>query len=238
MIIFSLEGNIGCGKEQFIEFFKKYFTNELLFLDDSFYNWDNEELLKNFYSDPERWSLSLEIHSTLLKYNSLKNRVDENIIITRRSPISDRECFVKACKDMKYINDKEYSIYNNFFETLTIPKIQGIIYLRSDVNSCYENIISRGTKYEKNISFDFIQKLHNRYTEWIENLKKERIPILEIDIENFRDIEGNEQSQEKLVKLITEKFYKIKECLKTYKYSNKNLDWTVVKRKSKKRNAF
>jgi len=65
MTIISLEGNIGSGKEQFIDFFKKYFTEELVFLDDSIYNWEDESLIKNFYKDPTRWSFTMEVHSTI-----------------------------------------------------------------------------------------------------------------------------------------------------------------------------
>lgn len=233
MKIISLEGNLGSGKEQFIEFFKKYFTDDLLFLDDSLYTWENENFLKKFYKDPNRWSFTLEVYSTIQKYQKLL-KVDETfskVVITRRSPVSNRECFVKTCKEIGYIDEKEYSIYNEMFNTLNIHKMQGVIYLKSNVNKCYESILSKSQN--KNINFNFIQKLHNNYELWIECLKKEKIPVLTINIDNFRDIEGNEQTQEKLLTLITEKFPCIKECIKKYRYTN----WTTVTRK-KKKNAF
>lgn len=233
MKIISLEGNLGSGKEQFIDFFKKYFTDDLLFLDDSLYTWENENFLKNFYKDPKRWSFTLEIYSTIQKYQNLLKLNDNisKVVITRRSPISNRECFVKTCKEIGYIDEKEYSIYNELFNTLKIPKMQGVIYLKSNVNRCYESILSK--KHNKNINFNFIQKLHNNYELWIECLKKEKIPVLTINIDNFRDIEGNEKTQEKLLSLITEKFPCIKDCLKKHRYTN----WTIVMRK-KKKNAF
>lgn len=234
MSIISLEGNIGCGKEQFIDFFKKYFTDDLMFLDDSLYTWENENFLKNFYNNPERWSFTLEIYSTIQKYQKLKKIEDDvaKVVVTRRSPISNRTCFIKASKEMNYINDKEFSIYNDMFETLDIPKIHGIIYLKSNVNRCYESLISKkNTMNTKNINFTFLQKIHNNYEEWINKLKEENIPILEINVENFRDIDGNEQIQEKLFSIIVEKFPKMKQCIKVHRYANNN--WTVVKKKSK-----
>ncbi len=244
MTIISLEGNIGSGKEQFIGFFKKYFTEDLVFLNDSIYNWEDESLIKNFYKDPTRWSFTMEVHSTIQKYQRIldvsEKKCVNQVIITRRSPISDRECFVKACEQMKYMNPKEVSIYNNLFETLRMPKFQGIIYLRSNVNKCYENIISKESGHEKTIHFDYIQKLHNNYELWVEAVKKEKIPLLEIDIEKFRDIEGNEKLQEQILTMLTRKFPTLQTFLKTYGNHNKDQKWTVVgsKKKSKRKNAF
>lgn len=244
MTIISLEGNIGSGKEHFIDFFKKYFTDEVVFLDDSIYNWEDESLIKKFYKEPSRWSFTLEVHSTIQKYQRildvLRSKNCEQIIITRRSPISDRECFMKAFYTMKYVDQKEVSIYNNLFDSLVIPKFQGVIYLRSNVNKCYESIISKDYGYEKTINFDYIQKLHNNYEEWIGELKKENIPLLEIDIEKFRDIDGNEKLQEQILNMLTSKFPIFHKFLKVYDNYKKEHKWTIVgsKKKCKRKNAF
>lgn len=231
MIIISLEGNIGSGKENFIQFMKKAFKDNVSFLEDSIYSWDNENLLKNFYKDPSRWAMTLEIHSTTQKCRRLQENIENSappkVLITRRTPISDRECFVKSCMQMKYMSPKEAEIYNNLFETFKIPKYDGVIYLKSNVNKCYENIISKHTDVEKIIEFDYIQRLHTNYENWIHGLKKENIPVLEIDIEKYRNIEGNEKTQEHLMELIIGVFPDLKEFLKNEDYIN---NWTVVRK--------
>lgn len=243
MTVISLEGNIGSGKEHIIQFFKKYFTEDLVFLDDSIYNWDDESLLKDFYKDPKRWSFTLEVQSTIQKYQRIldvttKQYKEHQVIITKRSPITDRECFVRACQQMKYMNTKETTIYNSIFETLTLPKFQGVIYLRSNVNKCYESIISKESGHEKTIHFDYIQKLHSNYEKWINELKNENIPLLEIDVEKFRDLDGNEKIQEQLLTMITLKFPVLTSYLKTYGPHTKEEKWTVVKKKSKRKMRF
>lgn len=237
MTILSLEGNIGSGKDIVIQFFKKYFREDMYFLEDSVSNWLDEDLLKNFYNDPCRWALSLEIHSTIQKHKRLNKVlncvIDDSIIVTRRSPMSDRTIFVSSCKEMGYVNSKEFSIYDGVFESLNFPKYQGIIYLKSNVNKCYENIISKKNGVEKTINFEYIRSIHNNYEKWINTLKTKGVPLLEIDMENFRDIDGNEKKQEELLNIITKKFPKLKKFIK--QWGDHTAKWTVVKRKGSKK---
>lgn len=233
--LISLEGNIGSGKESIINLIKKYFTDDITFFDDTIYNWENETLLKNFYKDPERWAFTLEVYSTSQKCKRLKNLNYDNdfVIITKRSPISDKECFVKTCEEMEYMTKKELDIYNNLFETFKIPKYKGIIYLKSNINKCYENIITKQTGLENIINFKYIQTLNNIYEKWIDKLIKENIPVLVIDIEKYRDIDGSERMQEELVSILIDYFPFLKNFIKTRQYGKKEVKWTLVQNKNK-----
>jgi deoxyadenosine/deoxycytidine kinase len=236
-MIISLEGNIGSGKEAFLQFLKKKLNDEVVFLEDSVYNWDNESLLNNFYRNPERWAFTLEVYSTtqkcqrLKELSSLVNR--GSVIISRRSHISDKECFLKTCKQMKYITEKEMNIYLELFNIFSVPKIGSIIYLKSNVNKCFEHIISKQNGFEKTINFDYIQKLNQNYENWIREVKKNGIPILEIDIEKYRDIDGNEKLQEQLFEIVTKFFPTLKKFIKTKGTEYKKEEWTTVKHKKK-----
>lgn len=214
MTIISIEGNIGADKECVINVLRKYLNEDVIFIDDSIYNWKDTVLLSNFYKIPERWAFCVQIQSITQKYKRfieiLPHKKSDFLMFTHRSPMSDKYCFEKSCRELKYLNDKENEIYNSVFETQRIPKFHGVIYLKSDVNRCYENIISKNDKIEKNINFDFIRQIDKNYELWITKLKEENIPILEIDVENFRDMEGNEMMEEKLIKLISDKFSVVK----------------------------
>lgn len=239
-MIISLEGNIGSGKDVIVNFFKKNFKDEVMFLDDTIFNWEDNCLLQSFYLQPERWALTLEIHSTLQKIKRLSNvelyntvhKEKCNITITKRSLMSDRSCFVETFKEMNYMNDKEIDIYNSFFSSFKVPVYDGIIYLRSNVNKCYENIIS---KQQSVVQFEYIEKLSKNYEKWIDNVKvnEPTIRLLEIDIEKYRDLDGNEMIQEKLLETILDKFPELRTYIKSYSYikEKKNDIWTVVKKK-------
>ena len=235
--LISLEGNIGSGKDSIIQLLKRYFNDDILFFDDSIYNWENEKLLQNFYKDPERWAFAFEVHSTSQKCKRLKNfyknRNKGSIIFTKRSHISDKECFVKTCKEMEFMTDEEISIYENVFDNFSLPKYNSIIYLKSNVNKCYENIITKQGS-EKTIQFKYIQILHKFYEEWIKELIKEGIPVLTIDIEKYRDLEGSEKTQESLLNLLLTSFPYLKKFLKVKGLYNED-KWTLVESKRKKK---
>lgn len=210
MTLISIEGNIGSGKDEFINFFKKYFTDEILFIEDNVYNWKDKSLLMNFYKNPERWAFALQIQSITQKYkcflNSLPYKQKGSVIITHRSPMSDNYCFEKACMDSGYITPKENDIYQNVFESYKIPKFHGVIYLKSNVNKCYEYIINTTDKIEKIINFDFLRNIDTNYEKWISKIREESIPLLEINVEEFRDLEGSEMVQQKLLSTILDNF--------------------------------
>lgn len=210
MTLISLEGNIGSGKEKFMQFFKKYFNDDIIFLEDNIYNWNDKTLLANFYKDPKRWAFAVQVHSISQKYkrylNVLPHKKKGSVIITHRSPMSDKYCFKESCVDSGYMDNKETEIYDGVFDNYKIPRFHGVIYLRSDVNSCYEEIISKGNKTEKGIQFEFLVGVHRKYEEWVVSLKKEGIPVVEIDVEKFRNLDGNDMIQEKLYHIIIEKF--------------------------------
>lgn len=210
MTLISIEGNIGSGKEEFIQFFKKYFSDEIIFIEDNVYNWKDKTLLNNFYKNPERWAFTLQIQSITQKYkrflNLLPHKKKGSVIITHRSPMSDNFCFEKACVENGYITQKEDEIYQSVFDNYRIPRFHGVIYLKSNIDKCYEKIITRGDKSEKIISFDFLRSINSNYDSWIEKIKRDNIPLVEIDIENFRELEGNEMIQRRLYATIIENF--------------------------------
>lgn len=220
MTLISIEGNIGSGKDEFIQFFKKYFTDEIIFIEDNVYNWKDKSLLNNFYKHPERWAFTLQIQSITQKFkrylNVLPHKTKGSIIITHRSPMSDSFCFEKACVDSGYMTPKEDEIYQSVFENYRIPKFHGVIYLRSNVNKCYESIISMDDRIEKNINFDFLRRINQNYEKWISKIKGENIPLVEIDVEQFRDLDGSEMAQRKLYSTIISKFPHLEKFSRRY----------------------
>jgi deoxyadenosine/deoxycytidine kinase len=236
MSIFCLEGNIGSGKELIIQFLKQYFKDNIIFFEDSVYNWDDHQFLREFYKDPKRWAMTMEIYSTTQKCKRFKELQISNdqLILTRRSPMSDRECFVKTCFQMGYITTKELQIYESVFQTFQMPKYNGVIYLKSNTNKCLESIVSKKLGLEKIINFDYIQKLNKNYDNWIMELKKQNINVLEIDMERFRDLDGNEKNQEILLDIILTRFPEFKVHLKQiHTPFKKECPWTTVIKKKK-----
>lgn len=219
MTLISIEGNIGSGKENIIQFFKKYFKDDIIFIDDSIYNWKEKQLLKDFYKDPERWSFTLQIKSITQKYKNFLNvlpyKQKGSVIITNRSPMTDYYCFEKSSLENGFVSEIEDKIYKSVFESYKIPQFHGIIYLKSNVNKCYEKIITKDDKIEKYINFDYLISVNKNYEKWISDIKLKKIPLLEIDAEEFRDIDDNEMLQQKLLTQLLKTFPQLKSFSKT-----------------------
>lgn len=222
MTIITIEGNIGSGKEEFIDFMKKYFTDDIKYLDESY---QDEILLKNFYKNPERWAFTYECFMINEKMKQIIKKDKNTIWILVRSPTSCRDCFGKACFDNNFMDEQEYKVFEGLFANL--PYMKNTIYLRTNVNKCYENIITKNKGYEKIISFDYIQKVHNLYEEWVKDKD-----VLVLDYEEYRNLDGNEKTQEDLLEIILKKFVFLKEHVKIKGHTSPK--WEIVKKKKDK----
>jgi len=219
--IISIEGNIGSGKGNFVRFLQKYFKDNISYSEESVFNWENEELIKKFYKDQKRWSFLMEVNSVVKKIKNMWNliSVEKNkVIVSTRCPSSDKDCFLKTLYDMENITKKEYETYLEMFEILKMPKFNVIIYLKSNVNTCYERVISKHRESEKNLSFEFIKNLNISYNNWIDILEKNNVCVVTIDMEKYNDIEGNEEIQENVLKILLDKIPLLDDYLKWNHY--------------------
>jgi len=211
-ILIGIEGNLGSNKEIFIKFLQKYFKDNVSYSEEQTCTWENEEFIKKFYKNPERWGFLMEVNSTVRKIKNIWNLMQSektNIIFSIRCPHSDKECFLETLKKMNKITTKEIETYNLMFSLLKIPKFNSIIFLKSSINTSYERIKSKNRDCENNIDYKFIKELHSIYEQWIEKLKKNGVDVLEIDMEKYSDLEGSEELQHDVIKKLLKKFPKL-----------------------------
>jgi deoxyadenosine/deoxycytidine kinase len=240
--LISIEGTMGSGKEDFTRFLRKNFKDNISYSEDQVCTWDNENTMKKFYKDPSRWSFLMEVNSTIKKLKQLWDIINNErnkIIVTNKCPETDKECFVKSLYYMKHMEEKELIVYNDMYDIMKIPKINTIIYLKTDINNCYENIISKHKEGEKGISYEFIASIGKHYDIWIEKLKSEKcVNIVEIDMDKYSDLEGNEETQDIILDILLREIPLLNDYVKwkpNIIQSIDNLDWTTVNKKNKKK---
>ena len=96
-----------------------------------------------------------------LKYkseNENKNKEhDHYIIITERSLYTDKMVFAKMLYDNGKIEDVNYQIYLNWFDTFSgeFP-VHKVIYVRASPDKCYERIMKRSREGEENIPLEYL----------------------------------------------------------------------------------
>lgn len=164
-----IEGNIGAGKGIITNMLKKHFNNNrTIFVPDNINTWKNKDILEKFYKETEKYAFLVELKSTCDKINSISS-IKKQIVFLNKSWLSIKDSWVKSLHESKFINDLEKETYDKTYNLLKTPNIDLIIYIRTNPMKCYENIIERNIKYEKEITLKFIKNLHNNYEKWIMN---------------------------------------------------------------------
>jgi deoxyadenosine/deoxycytidine kinase len=64
-----------------------------------------------------------------------------------------------------------------------------LIYLKASVPTLVGQIQKRGREYEENIRLDYLKKLNELYTKWINDYKEGPLLVVDVDKNNFDEKE-------------------------------------------------
>ena len=208
----AIEGNIGSGKSTLIEnlnnVLQKYSRS---LIQEPVKSWQmfsekNPEtdietnILDNFYKDKKRWAYTMQSVAFLTRTYWLMNSSSVEIKLSERSIFTDYDIFGKMCYENKDMSEIEKQIYDFWFKWLlklskeTKYKIEpdAFIYLKTSPEKCFERIQKRGREEEKEVTLEYITKVHEYHENFIEKLYNNNIPVLvldgDIDNENKHDI--------------------------------------------------
>ena len=209
MQLISIEGNIGVGKSTFTTLLEKYIQDSVLVPEpvDLWLNIKDSKtnVLNLFYSDIERWSYTFQnmayITRSMLIEDTIKNNVDtDKCIFLDRSLGTDRNVFEKMLYDDGKISSIEHQCYElwcDFYDKYVRSNVKNkTIYLRCDPSTSFERIQKRGRNEEKNISLEYLEKLHKYHDEWLLNTSD----VLVLDCN--KDFEFNIDYQNELIEKV------------------------------------
>jgi deoxyadenosine/deoxycytidine kinase len=179
--LISLEGNIGAGKSTLLEHLEKHFASneEYVFLREPVHLWehirdkDGNTMLSKFYSDPVKYAFSFQIMAYTTRLHELKRIVRENpkckVIICERSLEADKHIFAKMLHDDGLIESVNYQIYESYFAEYEDKfRIDGLVYVKADPETCLERVQKRNRKGET-IELDYLKKCHDYHESWFGN---------------------------------------------------------------------
>lgn len=210
--IISIEGNIGVGKSTFTNILKNIFVESII-VEEPVDMWLNtmtqskENILGLFYKDIPRWGYTFQNLAYVTRMMKIQDAIKTNkkIIFLDRSLGTDKNVFEKMLYDDKLISDIENNMYNlwcdfykNYVNDMSSWKY---IYLRCSPNTSYERIKKRGREEEKNITLEYLEKLHKYHEEWLMNTND----VLIIDCD--KDFENNLEYQQEIINKIKQKFF-------------------------------
>lgn len=169
-ILISIDGNIGSGKSSLLENMKlKYKDNKkIVFIKEPVEEWnlikDNEgiTILEKFYNDKTKYAFSFQMMAYITRYIILNDALENNkncILITERSIYTDKMVFAKMLYDDNDIEEVNYKIYLQWFDTLSKKLlVNKIIYIDVEPEICKNRIIKRSRKGEEMIPIEYLKK--------------------------------------------------------------------------------
>ena len=171
----AIEGNIGSGKTTLAKMLASDYNMKLILEE-----FDDNPFLPNFYKNPEKNVLPLELFFLAERYNQLKKNQERDLF--QSSLISDYFFIKSKLFAQNNLKDDELQLFNRLFDimcpSILVPDL--VVYLYSDIIKLQSNIKKRGRIFEQNISNDYLQNLQSIYLDYLK--KQDVFPVLILDI--------------------------------------------------------
>ena len=179
----AIAGNIGSGKTTLTKLLAKHYKYEAHFEDV-----ENNPYLNDFYNEMQRWSFNLQVYFLNSRFRQVVNfRENEKNVIQDRTIYEDAFIFAPNLHEMGLMTTRDFDNYISLFELMdsfiTAPDL--LIYLKASVPVLVNQIQQRGRDYENSIRIDYLQKLNDRYEDWIQNYNKGKLLVIDVDNNSF-----------------------------------------------------
>jgi deoxyadenosine/deoxycytidine kinase len=179
MVIYTIDGNIGCGKTTILNYLHKHKNIQIDL--EPIDKW--KPFLDNVYLNKTGY-FNMQI-KVWLDRAWIQDKETNSIIFMERSPYFIRNTFNKNDYINNHINEDEYNVINEMYQkTDKIWKSNFYIYLRSSPKKCLERIKSRARDNEMNIDEDYLMSIHDLHEEAYLQLLETNKNVILIDIEN------------------------------------------------------
>lgn len=183
----AIEGNIGAGKTSLANMMSDEFNAKIVlerFADNPF--------LPKFYKDNERYAFPLEMSFLADRYQQLSDDLAQ-FDLFKNFIVSDYYIFKSLIFAQVTLQKDEYKLYKKMFDLMykEITKPDLYVYLYQNTERLLENIKKRGRDYEQNIEADYLQKIHDGYSNFIKMQPDLNILIIDVSdldfVNNYND---------------------------------------------------
>ncbi|ELU17389.1 hypothetical protein CAPTEDRAFT_178371 [Capitella teleta] len=185
----AVEGNIGCGKSTFLNYFMKSSNTEVLMEPvNSWKSVQGHNTLELMYKDSQRWSLTFQsyVQLTMLQNHVKKQR--KAVKMMERSIYSAKYCFVENLYKNGMMPGVDYAVLSEWFAWMQKSCNIGvdlIVYLRATPETCMDRIRQRNRKEESLVPLEYLESLHELHEDWLIHQTKFPVPapvlVLEAD---------------------------------------------------------
>lgn len=179
----AIAGNIGAGKTTLTKLLAKNFNWKA-----QFEAVDNNPYLDDFYNDMEKWAFNLQIYFLGSRFRQIKEiRESGENIIQDRTIHEDAYIFASNLHDMGLLMSRDYENYLTLFNLMNsfVQAPDLLIYLRASIPTLVRQIHKRGREYESSISIDYLNRLNEKYEEWIQSYNEGKLLVIDVDNLDF-----------------------------------------------------
>lgn len=196
----AIAGNIGSGKTTLTEMLTERYRAK------AYYEVSDNPYIGDFYENMNRWSFNLQIYFLGSRIQQtmdiLRNTTGD--IVQDRTVYEDAYIFADNLHRMGLMSGRDFDTYMSIFGLITnlVPQPDVLIYLKASVPTLITQIRRRGRAYEMNIDEQYLNRLNERYEEWIKNIYKGEVIVIDKDREDFVE---DPSVMEKICALLDEK---------------------------------
>jgi len=185
----AIAGNIGSGKTTLTGLLAKHYDWNA-----HYENADNNPYLDDFYRDMQHWSFNLQIYFLNERFGQIQEIRNSGLnVIQDRTIYEDAHIFAENLHSMGLMSMRDYTTYRSLFDKMTsfIQPPDLLIYLRASVPTLVSQIQKRGRAYESNIRLDYLDKLNERYENWINGYTLGKLLVVDVDTVHFDETQDD-----------------------------------------------
>ena len=181
----AVMGESGSGKTTLTEMLTERYGAK------AYYEQSDNPYIGDFYNDMNRWSFNLQMYFLGSRIQQtmdmLADNRDSGAIFQDRTIYEDAHIFADNLHEMGLMASRDIETYMKLFRLMTtlIPKPDLLIYLKASVPTLISQIRRRGRAYEMNIDEQYLRRLNDRYDDWIENIYRGEVLVIDKDREDF-----------------------------------------------------
>ena len=181
----AVAGNIGSGKTTLTRLLAQHYGWEPKYEDV-----DVNPYLSDFYNDMQRWSFNLQIYFLNKRLKGIVEIQKSDLnYVQDRTIFEDANIFAPNLHSMGLLSTRDFDNHKSLFELMNslVRPPDLLIYLKASIPTLVSQIQKRGREYESGIRLDYLQRLNDRYQEWIDGYKEGKKLIINVDELKFEE---------------------------------------------------